>query len=340
MKLRVLRKTKLFRLVISFFMVLGIFVGTSTSVSFAEGSGKEESGRKIKFNVISDSHVKKEVTDDTSIYWKKSLEDISQNFLDSKVLLHSGDLTNNGSEAEYNTLYKILGQNLPNHIIPMLALGNHDVRWLEGLDSSASHKVYKERYLKYNEKYMGSRGNGEQLYFDHWVDGYHFIVLNTEMDLKDNAHLSKKQLQWFSEKVKEKAEAKKPIFVAIHQTFKGTADRIDQDIIYDKKQYPANATEEEKTFNHEEALKDILREYPQTVIFTGHVHNGLDLVKAYKTDYGHVVDVPCPWYTSYGKVHVDGVGYQVVAEDNHVTINVRDHINKKFLESYQMSFDV
>ncbi|WP_368561068.1 hypothetical protein [Enterococcus faecalis] len=74
---------------------------------------------------------------------------------------------------------------------------------------------------------MGSRENEEQLYFDHWVDGYHFIVLNTEMDLKDNAYLSKKQLQWFSEKVKENAEAKKPIFVSIHQTFKGTADQID-----------------------------------------------------------------------------------------------------------------
>ncbi len=74
-------------------MVLGIFVGASTSVSFAEGSGKEENGRKIKFNVISDSHVGKSETDVSSIYWKESLEDVKKNFLDSKALLHPGDLT-------------------------------------------------------------------------------------------------------------------------------------------------------------------------------------------------------------------------------------------------------
>lgn len=120
-----------------------------------------------------------------------------------------------------------------------------------------------ERYLKYNTPYMD--GAEDQAYFDTWINDYHFITLNTEQDLKDNAYLSNEQLDWLKEVIKEKSSIDKPIFIQIHQTFAGTADHESLDLIGEQ----------------EEALKEILKDYPQAVIFTGHVHNGINLAKVH-----------------------------------------------------------
>ena len=59
--------------------------------------------------------------------------------------------------------------------------------------------------------------------------------------------------------------------------------------------------------------KEILKDYPQSIIFTWHVHNGIDLVKVYQEEYGYVVDVPK--YQFYGD-SIAQIVYQVnVFED-------------------------
>ena len=44
-----------------------------------------------------------------------------------------------------------------------------------------------------------------------WVDGYHFIVLNTEWDIKDRAYISPEQLKWLDKTMAENADPSKPI---------------------------------------------------------------------------------------------------------------------------------
>ena len=87
-------------------------------------------------------------------------------------------------------------------------------------------------------------GTTDQLYFDTWINNYHFITLNTEKDLKDNAYLSNEQLNWLKDVIKEGAHKDKPIFIQIHQTFTNTADHESLDLIGEQ----------------EEALKEILKD--------------------------------------------------------------------------------
>ena len=64
-----------------------------------------------------------------------------------------------------------------------------------------------------------------QLYFDQWIDGYHFITLNTEEDLKDQAYLSDAQISWL-DTVLEGSDPDQPIFIQIHGRSRGA--RLDR----------------------------------------------------------------------------------------------------------------
>ncbi|WP_288060093.1 metallophosphoesterase family protein [Thomasclavelia cocleata] len=180
----------------------------------------------ISFFALSDTHVEAEGSQ-TKTYegLEDALSDIIEINPDNSALVIPGDLTNNGLESEYEAVYGLIdkyqqvGQ-------PMLAMGNHDVRWLcsSGDRNPASPTVptckpgtspFDSRYLKFNQKYMGDVLEG-QLYFDQWIDGYHFITLNTEQDLKDKAYLSEKQLLWLDNTLAKNADKNKPIFIKIH----------------------------------------------------------------------------------------------------------------------------
>ena len=280
----------------------------------------------MSFQVLSDVHI--DGSDDNNKSRQNlidALEDISVLDPTSSAIMFPGDITDSGSEAQYKSFYNIIEKY--NFTKSIIALGNHDVRWLcSGDDRNEpganiptckyGTSPFKERYLKYNTPYMD--GTTDQLYFDTWINNYHFITLNTEKDLKDNAYLSNEQLNWLKDVIKEGAHKDKPIFIQIHQTFTNTADHESLDLIGEQ----------------EEALKEILKDYPQSIIFTGHVHNGIDLAKVYQEEYGYVVDVPAFKYQSYGDSRAQ-IGYQVNVFEDRVEIRPRDYKNDLWLDEYK-----
>ena len=280
----------------------------------------------MSFQVLSDVHI--DGSDDNNKSRQNlidALEDISVLDPTSSAVMFPGDITDSGSEAQYESFYDIIEKY--NFTKSIIALGNHDVRWLCSSDDrnepganvptcKYGTSPFKERYLKYNTPYMD--GTTDELYFDTWINDYHFITLNTEKDLKDNAYLSNEQLNWLKDVIKEDAHKDKPIFIQIHQTFTNTADHESLDLIGEQ----------------EEALKEILKDYPQSIIFTGHVHNGIDLAKAYQEEYGYVVDVPAFKYQSYGDSRAQ-IGYQVNVFEDRVEIRPRDYKNDLWLDEYK-----
>ena len=286
----------------------------------------------ISFEVLSDVHVNgSEDSVDTNANLIDALQDIQVMDPNSSAILFPGDITNSGSAAQYDAFFDIIDRHASTY--PMVALGNHDVRWLCSSEDrneaglriptcQAGTNPFKERYLEHNQKYMGDVPEG-QLYFDQWIDGYHFITLNTEEDLKDQAYLSDAQISWL-DTVLEGSDPDQPIFIQIHQTFQGTADHEELDWIGGES---------------EEKLKEVLRDHPQAVIFTGHVHNGIDLADVFDRDFGHVVDVPCFWYSSYGDAQAQ-IGYQVNVYDDGIEIRVRDYLNDVWMDEYTMWVDL
>ena len=193
----------------------------------------------MSFQVLSDVHI--DGSDDNNKSRQNlidALEDISVLDPTSSAVMFPGDITDSGSEAQYESFYDIIEKY--NFTKSIIALGIHDVRWLCSSDDrnepganvptcKYGTSPFKERYLKYNTPYMD--GTTDELYFDTWINDYHFITLNTEKDLKDNAYLSNEQLNWLKDVIKEGAHKDKPIFIQIHQTFTDTADHELLDLI-------------------------------------------------------------------------------------------------------------
>lgn len=287
----------------------------------------------LTFNVLSDVHI--EGTDPTAVTNSQmidALEDIAVLNPNSSAIVIPGDITNGGSADQYKGFFDIIDEYASAE--PVIALGNHDVRWLCSGDdrNEASLRVptckvgtspFAERYLSRNQKYMGDTPEG-QLYFDKWIDGYHFITLNTEQDLKDQAYISPEQLEWLDKTLAEDADPNKPIILQIHQTFEGTANHEENDLVGGEA---------------EQQMKEIMAKYPQCIVFTGHVHNGVDMVSVYQGAWGHLVDVPCFWYSSYGSSQAQ-VGYQVNITGTNVEVKFRDFKNDKWMSDYDMSFDI
>lgn len=266
-----------------------------------------------EFVVLSDTHVGSSLTDDGAKKLEDALADVKEYFPDVKGVMNCGDFSYSGYENEVRTFFEII-ENYNSELTFMTALGNHDVRWKSGWD-----EIY-ERYMRYNSKYMGDT---EEVYYDKWIDGYHFVIVNTEWDLKDRAYFSNAQLEWLDRTMAEGAEDGKPIFVMTHQSLRDT--------------YAISNDWDEGVQDFK--LKEILRKYPQTVMFTGHLHDGLGACEVIETDYGTMVDVPGLRSNDQGDSRGQ-LGYHVTVHEDKVQLSMRDFANDTWIPEYSYTIDM
>ncbi|MGL5378578.1 LamG-like jellyroll fold domain-containing protein [Clostridium sp.] len=282
-------------------------------IAFNEFSGPEKG--IIEFEVISDVHITSDNEETkNSVNFIDAINDVKEFFPDSLGIMGAGDYTDSGNENQYKGYANILN-NYGQGLEFLNPLGNHDVRWKSGWD-----EVYN-RYMKYNKDYMGET-NGK-VYHNKWIDGYNFIALNTEWDIKDRAYISPEQLEWLDKTMAEGAEEGKPIFIFLHQAMRDTY---------------WNSNDWEVGIQ-DFALKEVLRKYPQTVMFTGHIHNGLGALDVVKTDYGTMVDVPSFYYNDYG----DGrgqLGYHVTVNEDTIQLSMRDYKNDEWMPEHNFTIDL
>lgn len=163
--------------------------------------------------------------------------------------MHIGDVTDHGFPAEYEEMLRILKQYKTELPGITFTLGNHDV----GLGN------WESRLGMYTSQ-TGMSGP----YHDHWVNGYHFIMLGTEQGLPKFCDLSSEQLDWLEHKLGEQASPDQPIFLFLHQPLKDTV---------------AGSLESQDWYGvtQDTELKEILSRYPQTLLFTGHTHWELEV---------------------------------------------------------------
>lgn len=149
--------------------------------------------------------------------------------------------------------------------------GDYDETGFPNGETSAGCKARFNRF-------RGAQADGP-VYYDTRVNGYHFIFLGGEqsrMDdpkLLDDAALSKLQLDWLKERLKEDASSPKPIFVFLHQPFQDTVSGS-----------TTPCDDGSKSIQQASELKDILSKYPQIFFFSGHTHWELDMPTTHYTD--------------------------------------------------------
>ncbi|MGG0239183.1 carbohydrate-binding protein [Bacillus rhizoplanae] len=280
-------------------------VALSTSINvtvLASTTPEKDTSYKFSFMSISDTHAGVS-GDKNDVTLNNALQDaVSNNVQNVSVV---GDLTEYGTDAQYNTLMKTMNKypQLNSNYI----LGNHDVRWMAG---EGGYDTAKSRFLTHTGM--------PDTYYDKWINGYHFIYLATETDDKDSAYLSDTQLQWLNDKLAEGASKDKPIFLFLHQPLDNT---VYQEYPWDP--YQSDEVQDQK-------LEDIIGKYPQSVFITGHIHYPLTLPSTFynKQYFSMVRD---------GAVKDSGQGLIVDVYADRVVINGRDFNTKSTITTWTIN---
>ena len=107
------------------------------------------------FNVIGDMQMGDPGCYDEENY-KAALEEIKNLSPETKAILTVGDITNNGTEKEYETLRTIKNEILPD--IPMYyAIGNHDRGYVSGTGkNNTKPSEWMDRFIKYAKLSSGN----------------------------------------------------------------------------------------------------------------------------------------------------------------------------------------
>jgi 3',5'-cyclic AMP phosphodiesterase CpdA len=200
--------------------------------------------------------------------------------LDALVL--NGDTVDQGLEKQYDSIKKTLTKNkalLPPTLIKNI--GNHEF-FNYDIEKNTPEDVqsFINRYLEFS---------GEQkVYHDTWLKGYHFISLGSEDGNSETldsvrAYISEEQQNWLRDKLAEKYEKGKPIFVYMHQTLN------------------SNSSNGWVGSDQGNAIRDILAQYPEVILFTSHTHRPLDETS---------INLDQPFTT----VHTGAVHYTIVTD--------------------------
>lgn len=285
-----------------------LVLSTSINVTvLASTTPEKDTSYKFSFMAISDTHAnaKGDVND---VILNNALQDAVSNNVKSVSVV--GDLTEYGTDAQYNTFMTTMNK------YPQLdhnyVLGNHDVRWMGGFETA------EDRFLSHT----GMPG----VYFDKWIDGYHFIYLGTEADDKDSAYLSDKQLKWLEAKLAEGARKDKPIFLFVHQPLGNTVSMTKPEDSYESDEV------------QDQKFKDIVGKYPQSVLTTGHVHDDIRLPGTlYNKQYFTMIrDGAIKYYPSYTKEPgAQGLIFDIYAD--RVVINGRDFAAKSTIATWTIN---
>ena len=196
------------------------------------------------------------------------------------------------------------------------AIGNHDFY------GPGDDKQKLETFLAYTNP------DSDTIYFDEWIGGAHFIFLGSEK--KGNglhAYLSDEQLNWFREKLAEKRDENRPIYVFLHQ---GLIDTVAGTYEY----------QGWHGIDRAEEFAAILKDYPEVILFSGHSHwemNSASNMKERDENLPTIFNTASVAYLwSDAQATIEGAqGYFVKVYKDKVLVLGRDFDNEQWLASAQ-----
>ncbi|MFC5528113.1 LamG-like jellyroll fold domain-containing protein [Cohnella yongneupensis] len=293
----------------------------------------------VSFPVLSDIHM---LQNDyvSEQKFTNALNDLNKINPKSDALILNGDLTITGRNEDYDLMNKVL-KAAPHPKNVFYTIGNHEFykAWFDpktginnpdGFPNGETEKMSIDRYLK--------KTGTKKLYYDQWINDYHFIFLGSEKYRQsdptngEDAFLSQTQLDWLKTKLKEKASANKPIFLFLHQPIGFTVAGTDM-----------SAPENARAVIQYKQLTEILAKYPQVINFSGHTHWSLGLPNQtvqYEFTMANSGSVRDPYNDKdqpLGGAQSDGLYVQ--AYKNKVVIKARDfNQHKWYKQVYTINF--
>ena len=225
----------------------------------------KKENKQTVFGVISDMHYIDDFNGHREVNFRRALEKYREN--GAEVIIMNGDVSDHGTAKSYANLLETIQEVFPDidqapKMISVADAHEYYSAWEWVTSSKETEKDAQNRFLTSFANNLGQTGLNSNVE----VGGYHFISLSADSTnpSSSNDELGTGQ-SWFSDETvqdledaladaaqqaAEEGEPNRAIFVAIHQP---PADTI--------------AGKENMT-----QLKDVLRKYPQVVLFTSHTH--------------------------------------------------------------------
>ncbi len=220
-----------------------------------------------------------------------------------------GDLTNNGYPFQMKQVLTQL-QEFPIHILA--ALGNHD---LYNLFSRTQNRIHPE-YRKLLPRHA------ESIYFDRYVEGIHFYILNSEQPSKNDMILSRKQLDWLLNGLKQDDKSK-PVCIIAHQPLQDT-----------------HVMSEDHTGTQQHLQVDMLKDvHPHIIFISGHLHNSFALCEVLARRNLFLINLPSFVRIEHGDSQ-DQIGFHLRFYTDFLYLRTRDYKNRRWIVSHEYIMDM
>ena len=220
-----------------------------------------------------------------------------------------GDLTNNGYPFQMKQVLTQL-QEFPIHILP--ALGNHD---LYNLFSRTQNRIHPE-YRKLLPRHA------ESIYFDRYVEGIHFYILNSERPSKNDMILTKKQVDWLLNGLKQD-DKNKPVCIIAHQPLQDT-----------------HVMSEDHTGTQQHLQVDMLKDvHPHIIFISGHLHNSFALCEVLARRNLFLINLPSFVRIEHGDSQ-DQIGFQLRFYADFLYLRTRDYKTRRWIVSHEYILDM
>ncbi|MBQ7408784.1 MAG: metallophosphoesterase [Clostridia bacterium] len=244
----------------------------------------QKSEHIMSLGVISDPHV---TAVDYPYNFYTALTDLRNLRPELSAVMVTGDLSEDGVSAYneqnsnlddyYDFITNLNYKNIDGESIPFLSvMGNHDVRGPTADGYGADH------YQPAVDMYLEREGV-DSLFFDKWINGYHFIMLNTTQYERDDCTLSASCIAWLDKALSENEDGR-PIFVLIHQY---------KDVIH---------TDQNAAYTFEE----VIARHPSAIVLSGHNHYGFTVAPIEQEGKGTYVNIPTIQKSNVGTYNAPG----------------------------------
>jgi 3',5'-cyclic AMP phosphodiesterase CpdA len=181
----------------------GVIWTVSSGVLSSRGFGQNKKARKgeLHFVQISDSHIgfNRPANPDVVSTLQAAVDKINALEAQPEFIIHTGDLTHDSKEAQYDGMDQVLKGAKAKQIyyVP----GEHDT-------SADDGKQYLERY----GKALGAKGSG---WYSFSHNDVHFVGLNNSAVLEGMGNLGAEQLKWLEADLKGQPSSR-PVVVFAH----------------------------------------------------------------------------------------------------------------------------
>ena len=232
---------------------------------------KKENKLLYEFQVISDQQIS---TSSPCFYSrsKKTFEDILLNSPTSSLIAVNGDIVDEASSDNYDSFFDSYNSVFTDKKIKMtIGLGNHEFikqnedGYYTGVSEQELNNRYNTRLSLWKEKTKNTSP-----YFYEEINGSYFIYLGTtkmpkylDGNTRADATLGEEQLSWLKQTMEKANKTNKPIYLFSHGSLRDTVSGSLSKL---------NQTWYGYTLQEENKIRDIIKDYPQTLFFSSHSH--------------------------------------------------------------------